>query len=90
PFISDSGITYADDMKLLKQVFRSRLREHGFAEGSPDAQAVSQATMSLFSAGGRHRGIHAAAEFIAEGARFGHAIPTDRSYRSISRCRAYR
>jgi hypothetical protein len=49
--VSNSGIIYPDDMKVLKQVFDRACRENHIEEGSKDAEKIAQAAMSLFQAG---------------------------------------
>lgn len=49
--VSNSGIVYPDDMKLLKQVYDRICLEHHVEEGSKDAEKIAQAAMSLFQAG---------------------------------------
>ena len=49
--VSNSGIVYPDDMKLLKQVYDRICHENLVEEGSKVAEKIAQAAMSLFQAG---------------------------------------
>ena len=48
---SINGIAYPTDLKLLHDVFSPICREHGIQAGSPVAEQISCATMSLFASG---------------------------------------
>lgn len=45
------GIAYPGDMAALKRIYDDLCNERGFFEGSPAAEDLARATMSLFSHG---------------------------------------
>lgn len=46
-----SGIAFPGDMDALHRIYDSLCNERGFCHGSPAAQDLARATMSLFSQG---------------------------------------
>lgn len=51
PFKPTPGIAYPDEMKVLYQTFESVCKDLHVPKGSPEAERLAQAAMSLFQAG---------------------------------------
>ncbi|WP_054312091.1 hypothetical protein [Mesorhizobium sp. 1M-11] len=49
--LSNSGVAYPDDLKLLKEIYDDICDERGFHCGSPAAEDLARAAMDLFAQG---------------------------------------